>query len=54
MITHMPMFPLSVTISTRNSIQGRDVQQQYVLQTRHPRWELLKIFVHAVTHMEFK
>jgi hypothetical protein len=50
----MAKFPLSVTISTRNSIAGRDVQQQYIVQTKHPRWELFKIFVHAMTHMEFR
>jgi len=50
----MPLHPLSVTISTRDSTAGRDVQQQYIVQTKHPRWELLKIFVHALTHMEFR
>ena len=50
----MPTHPLSVTISTRDSTAGRDVQQQYIVQTKHPRWELLKIFVHALTHMEFR
>jgi hypothetical protein len=50
----MAIHPLSVTISTRNSIAGREVQQQYVVQTKHPRWELLKIFLHALTHMEFR
>jgi hypothetical protein len=50
----MSIHPLSVTISTRDSAAGHDVQQQYIVQTKHPRWELLKIFVHALTHMEFR
>jgi len=52
--THMSTHPLSVTITTRDSTAGRDVQQQYIVQTKHPRWELLKIFVHALTHLEFR
>lgn len=50
----MSTHPLSVTISTRDSVAGRDVQQQYLVQTKHPRWELLKIFVHAIKHLEFR
>jgi hypothetical protein len=50
----MATHPLSVIISTRDSIAGRDVQQQYMVQTKHPRWELLKIFVHALTHLKFR
>ncbi len=47
------MYPLTVQISTRDSIAQREVQQQYVVQTRHPRLELIKIFWHAFVHMKF-
>jgi hypothetical protein len=49
----MSMFPLSVVISTRSTGDGRDVQQHYLVQTKHPRWELVKIFVHALFHLRF-
>jgi hypothetical protein len=48
------VYPLTVQISTRDSIEQREVQQQYVVQTRHPRWELIKIFWHAFFHLEFR
>lgn len=47
------MHPLSVQIITRDSASGREVQHQYLLEGRHPRWELLKIFVHALLHVRF-
>lgn len=50
----MTVYPLTVQISTRDSIEQREVQQQYVVQTRHPRWELIKIFWHAFFHLEFR
>jgi len=50
----MSMFPLSVVISTRDNVDGRDVQQQYLVQTAHPRWELMKIFIHALFHLRFR
>lgn len=50
----MKTHPLSVVISTRDSVAGREVQQQYIVQTKHPRWELLKILAHALMHMEFR
>ena len=50
----MSMFPLSVVISTRDNVEGRDVQQQYMVQTTHPRWALMKIFVHALFHLRFR
>jgi transketolase C-terminal domain/subunit len=50
----MSMFPLSVVISTRDNVDGRDVQQQYMVRTTHPRWELMKIFVHALFHLRFR
>jgi hypothetical protein len=50
----MTMFPLSVVISTRDNVDGRDVQQQYMVRTTHPRWELMKIFIHALFHLRFR
>jgi hypothetical protein len=47
------LYPLTVQITTRDSVAQREVQQQYVVQTRYPRWELLKIFCHAFFHMRF-
>lgn len=47
-------YPLTVQISTRDSRLDREVRQQYVLNTRYPRWELLKIFVHALVHIRFR
>jgi hypothetical protein len=48
------MHPLSIIISTHDTVEHRDVQQQYVVQTKHPRWELLKIFIHAFFHVRFR
>ncbi len=48
------MHPLTVLISTRDSVAQREIQQQYVVQTRHPRWELVKIFWHAFVSMKFR
>jgi hypothetical protein len=48
------LYPLTVQISTRDSVAQREVQQQYVVQTRHPRWELIKIFWHAFIHLKFR
>ena len=48
------MHPISVQIITRDSIQKKEVQQQYVVQTKYPRWEMIKIFVHAFFHMKFR
>jgi hypothetical protein len=48
------MYPLSVEISTRDSVQQKEIRRQYVVQTRHPRWEILKIFVHAFIHLRFR
>lgn len=50
----MSLYPLTVQISTRDSVAQREVQQQYVVRTRHPRWELIKIFWHAFIHMRFR
>ena len=48
------MYPLSIEISTRDNILQREIRRQYVVQTRHPRWEILKIFVHAFFHLRFR
>ena len=48
------MYPLSIEISTRDSILQREIRQQYVVQTRHPRWEIIKIFFHAFFHLRFR
>jgi len=48
------MHPLTVQIITRDSTQQREIQRHYVIQTKHPRWEMLKIFVHAFFHIRFR
>lgn len=48
------MHPLSVQITTKDMTTQREVQQNYVLQTKTPRWELFKIFVHAMFHLKFR
>jgi len=48
------MHPLSVQITTRDQTAGREVRQDYLVETRHPRWELLKIFLHAFLHLRFR
>jgi hypothetical protein len=48
------MHPLTVQISTRDNVQGKEVRQQYVVRTKHPRWEILKIFWHAFFHVRFR
>jgi len=48
------MHPLSVQITTRDSVEQREIHQQYILQTRHPRWELAKIFWHAFLTLKFR
>ena len=47
------MHPLSVQIITRDNSSQREVQHQYLLEGRHPRWELFKILVHALLHVKF-
>jgi hypothetical protein len=47
-------YPLTVQIITRDSKLDREVRRQYVLNTRHPRWELMKIFVHAFFNVTFR
>jgi hypothetical protein len=47
------MHPLTVHIITRDAAGNREIQQEYVSRSRFPRWELLKIFFHAIVHMRF-
>lgn len=48
------MHPLSVQITTRDNAAGREVRRDYLVETRHPRWELLRIFLHAFLHIRFR
>jgi hypothetical protein len=48
------MYPLTVQISTRDRKKGKEIRQQYVVQTRHPRWQILKIFWHVFFHIRFR
>ncbi len=48
------MHPLSIQIITRDNARQKEVQQQYIVQAKHPRWEMLKIFWHAFWHIRFK
>ena len=48
------MHPLTVQIITRDSLLQKEVRQQYVVETRFPRFELLKIFWHALFHLRFR
>ena len=48
------MHPLSVHIITRDSVSQKEVQHQYLVQTKHPRWEMIKIFFHAFFHLRFR
>jgi hypothetical protein len=48
------MHPLSVLITTKDPAQQREVQYSYVLQTKHPRWELMKIFLRALFTIRFR
>ncbi|MFN0156453.1 MAG: hypothetical protein ACKVRP_00105 [Bacteroidota bacterium] len=48
------MHPLSIQITTRDGAEKREVRQEYLLETRHPRWQLIKIMFHAVFNMKFR
>jgi hypothetical protein len=48
------MHPLTVQIITRDSTLQKEIHQQYVVQTRHPRWELAKIFLRAFITLRFR
>ncbi|MEW6509758.1 MAG: hypothetical protein AB1428_02235 [Bacteroidota bacterium] len=47
------MHPLSVQIVTRDSRSQREVRHQYTIETHFPRWELLKILLHAIFTVKF-
>ncbi len=47
------MHPLSIQIITRDTASQREIRRQYMVQSRFPRWELVKIFVHALFHVKF-
>ena len=48
------MHPLSVQITTRDSVAQKEIRQNYSVQTSFPRWEMLKIFFHAFFHVRFR
>lgn len=48
------MHPLTVRIITRDSVLQKEIHQQYIVQTKHPRWEMVKIFFHALFHLRFR
>lgn len=48
------MYPLSIQITTRDSVEQREIHRNYVVETRHPRWELLKIFLNAFFSLKFR
>jgi len=48
------MHPLSVKIITRDSRLQKEIHQQYDVQTKFPRWELLKIFLRAFLSLRFR
>ncbi|HTX99139.1 MAG TPA: hypothetical protein VMG09_03890 [Bacteroidota bacterium] len=48
------MHPISVQIITRGTASQREIRHEYMAQSRFPRWEMLKIFVHALFHVRFR
>jgi hypothetical protein len=46
--------PLFVQITTRDGNADREVQQQFLVHTRFPRWELVKIFVKAFFQLKVR
>ncbi len=48
------MHPISIQIITRDNASQREIRRQYMAQSRFPRWEMLKIFVHALFHVKFR
>jgi hypothetical protein len=49
----MRMYPLSVLIVTRDSTTQQEVRHQYIVETRHPRWELVRILFHALFTVKY-
>jgi hypothetical protein len=48
------MHPLTVQILTKDRLRQKEVQLQYVVETKHPRWELFKIFWNAFITLRFR
>lgn len=48
------MHPLTIQIITKDRTLQKEIQQNYVVQTKHPRWEMVKIFFHAFFHIKFR
>lgn len=48
------MHPLTVQIITRDNVSQKEIHRQYVVRTNHPRWEMIKIFCHALIHLRFR
>ena len=48
------MYPLSIQITTRDSVQQREIRQSYILETKHPRWELARILLRAIFTLKFR
>jgi hypothetical protein len=46
------MHPLSVQIITRSAASQREIQRQYIVEGRFPRWELFKILIHVFLHLK--
>ena len=46
--------PLSVQIITRDRNLQKEIHQEYVVRTRHPRWELTKILVRALFNLKYR
>ena len=47
------MVPLTIEISTRDRGRQKEIRRQYIVRTRFPRWELIKIFWHILFHLRF-
>lgn len=47
------MHPVSIQIITRDASGQREVRHQYLVESKHPRWEMLKAFFHAFFHVKF-
>jgi hypothetical protein len=48
------MHPISVQIITRDMRLQKEVHHEYVVQTNHPRWGLMKIFLRAFLTLRFR
>ena len=48
------MHPLSIQITTRDNVEQREIHRSYIVETNHPRWELIKIFWNAFRSLKFR